>query len=307
MDKNQLFHEYFLEWMNLYKLGAVRPITFGKYAVTLHQIQKIAPNVKLSDLTRQTYQTILNEYAKKHEKRTTMDFHRHLRSALTDALDDGLIERDPTRRAVLKGSVQRHHKNKFLSEEELMKLLAQLDLHGPLSWDHLIFLISKTGLRFGEALGLTPADFDFEKRILKISKTWDYKSKDGNFALTKNESSKRAIKVDSNLVFVFKDLLNNMKAEQPIFVQVGTHVFNRTINNILEKHCLQADIPIISIHGLRHTHASLLLYAGVSIASVSRRLGHSNITTTQTTYLHIIKELEDEDNEKIVNYLNKLS
>lgn len=44
---------------------------------------------------------------------------------------------------------------------------------------------------------------------------------------------------------------------------------------------VKADIPTISIHGLRHTHASLLLYAGVSIASVARRLGHASMTTTQ--------------------------
>ena len=72
----------------------------------------------------------------------------------------------------------------------------------------------------------------------------------------------------------------------------------------LESYCADVSIPIISVHGLRHTHASLLLYAGVSIASVARRLGHANITTTQHTYLHIIQELENKDNNKIINYLS---
>lgn len=67
------------------------------------------------------------------------------------------------------------------------------------------------------------------------------------------------------------------------------------------------DIPIISIHGLRHTHASLLLFAGVSIASVARRLGHSNITTTQKTYLHIIQELESKDIDLIMRSLSNLN
>lgn len=63
---------------------------------------------------------------------------------------------------------------------------------------------------------------------------------------------------------------------------------------------------MISVHGLRHTHASLLLYAGVSIASVARRLGHSNMTTTQQTYLHIIQELENQDNDKVMKHLASL-
>ena len=52
------------------------------------------------------------------------------------------------------------------------------------------------------------------------------------------------------------------------------------------------------MHGLRHTHASILLYQGVNILSVSKRLGHSSLETTMSTYLHIVRELEDQDKEK---------
>ena len=62
----------------------------------------------------------------------------------------------------------------------------------------------------------------------------------------------------------------------------------------------------ISIHGLRHTHASLLLFAGVSIASVARRLGHASMTTTQKTYLHIIQELENKDVDLVMRTLSGL-
>ncbi|WP_288895150.1 tyrosine-type recombinase/integrase [uncultured Megasphaera sp.] len=84
-------------------------------------------------------------------------------------------------------------------------------------------------------------------------------------------------------------------------------IYNSTVNNILERYCKKANIPIISIHGLRHTHASLLLFAGVSIASVARRLGHSSMTTTQKTYLHIIQELENQDIDLIMRALAGLS
>ena len=77
--------------------------------------------------------------------------------------------------------------------------------------------------------------------------------------------------------------------------------------NVLERHCNRAKIPVISVHGLRHTHASVLLFAGVSIASVARRLGHSSMTTTQKTYLHIIQELENQDIDLVMRSLSGLS
>ena len=78
------------------------------------------------------------------------------------------------------------------------------------------------------------------------------------------------------------------------------------MNDILERHCKAVNVPVISVHGLRHTHASLLLFAGVSIASVARRLGHASMTTTQKTYLHIIQELENKDIDLVMRSLSEL-
>ena len=64
---------------------------------------------------------------------------------------------------------------------------------------------------------------------------------------------------------------------------------------------------MISVHGLRHTHASILLFAGVSIASVARRLGHASMATTQKTYLHIIQELENQDIDLVIRSLANLA
>lgn len=93
--------------------------------------------------------------------------------------------------------------------------------------------------------------------------------------------------------------------EEPIFIH-KEKVYNSTVNNILERHCKKLEIPVISIHGLRHTHASLLLFAGGSIASVALRLGHASMTTTQKTYLHIIQELENQDIDLVMRSLVNL-
>lgn len=79
------------------------------------------------------------------------------------------------------------------------------------------------------------------------------------------------------------------------------------MNDILERYCKKLEIPVISVHGLRHTHASILLYAGVSVGSVARRLGHASMTTTQKTYLHVIQELENQDVDLVMRSLANLT
>lgn len=77
-------------------------------------------------------------------------------------------------------------------------------------------------------------------------------------------------------------------------------------NEILERRCKSAKVPTIIIHGLRHNHASILLFTGVSIASVAKRLGHASMTTTQKVYLHVIQELENKDIDLVMRSLSVL-
>ena len=171
---SQLFHTYFAEWIEVYKQGAVRPITYQKYLVTLWRLSELAPDLQIGGLDKRSYQNLMNKYAQTHEKQTTMDFHHHLKSAILDAIDEGLLSSDPTRKVIIKGITQTNKKSKFLSQYELKALLGNLNLAPDPNWDWLILLLSKTGLRFSEALALTPGDFDFSGQRLKVSKTWNY-------------------------------------------------------------------------------------------------------------------------------------
>lgn len=304
MNKKTLFHEYYKQWIKVYKKGAVRNITLKKYKLSLKWVKKLIPKVKIIDFDRMVYQQLLNDYAETHERQTTMDFHHQLKGAILDAVDDGLIKKDPTRKAVIKGKQPRKKKPKYLNHFQLQTLLMSLNLGNEVNEDWLILLIAKTGVRFSEALGLTPKDFDFKNQSISINKTWDYKENTG-FNPTKNATSKRVIKVDWHTVTQFSGLLNNLPVDKPIFVT--KKIYNSTINEILRRRCQKAKIPVISIHGLRHTHASLMLFAGVSIASVARRLGHASMTTTQKTYLHIIQELENKDIDQVMRLLSGLT
>ena len=306
ITKNDLFCDYYSQWIHIYKEGAIRKVTLNKYYMTQSWLEKLIPDLKVCDMTRIVYQQLINDYAKDHERQTTMDFHHQLKGAILDAVDEGLIEKDPTRKVIIKGKTPGEKKIKFLNQFELHTLLISLNLGKEVNWDWFILLVSKTGMRFSEALALTPKDFDFAHQSLSISKTWDYKG-DGGFLPTKNKSSVRKIQIDWQLVIQFSELVKGLPEDKPIFVQEGKKVYNSTVNDILERYCKKANIPVISVHGLRHTHASLLLFAGVSIASVARRLGHSSMTTTQKTYLHIIHELENQDVDLVMRSLSNLN
>lgn len=304
MDNMTRFCDYYKQWVEVYKKGAIREATMSKYLMTQKWIEKLAPDLKVSGLTRTAYQQLLNAYAKEHEKQTTLDFHHQLKGAILDAVDEGLISRDPTRKAIIKGKTPRVKKIKYLNQFELHTLIADLKLGEQPDWEWFILLVAKTGMRFSEALAVTPEDFDFARQTLSISKTWDYKG-EGGFLPTKNHSSVRKIQIDWQIVVKFSELIKGLPEDRPIFVGEA-RIYNSTVNDVLARHCKACGISEISIHGLRHTHASLLLFAGVSIASVARRLGHASMTTTQKTYLHIIQELENKDVDLVMRTLSGL-
>ena len=249
--QTDLFCEYYAKWITVYKKGAIRKVTMDKYLMTQKWLVKLIPSLKVCDMNRIAYQQLLNDYAEHHERQTTMDFHHQLKGAILDAVDEGLIERDPTRKAIIKGKQPAAKKIKYLNQFELHTLLTSLELKDTVNWDYFILLVAKTGMRFSEALALTPKDFDFAHQTLSISKTWDYKG-EGGFQPTKNKSSVRKIQIDWQTVIQFSELVKHLPEDEPIFID--SKVYNSTVNDILARHCKACKIPVISVHGLRHPY-----------------------------------------------------
>lgn len=234
MNKTDYFYEYYRQWIEVYKRGAIRDAAMAKYLMTQKWVERLAPKLKVSELTRTAYQQLLNDYAKVHERQTTLDFpHREsercpttqavltqakllkLKGAILDAVDEGLISRDPTRKAIIKGKTPSIKKIKYLNRFELHTLIADLDIQEEPNWDRFILLAAKTGMRFSEALAITPSDFDFARQTLSISKTWDYKGS-GGFLPIKNKFSVRKIQIDRQIVVKFAELIKGMPENRPI-------------------------------------------------------------------------------------------
>ena len=107
INEEMSFCDYYSQWVDVYKEGAIREVTMKKYKLTQAWLRKLIPDLKLSEFDRVSYQKLINGYAEHHEHQTTMDFHHQLKGAILDAVDEGLIQRDPTRKAIIKGKQPR--------------------------------------------------------------------------------------------------------------------------------------------------------------------------------------------------------
>ncbi|NOK15359.1 tyrosine-type recombinase/integrase, partial [Corallococcus exercitus] len=119
--------------------------------------------------------------------------------------------------------------------------------------------------------------------------------------------SNRTIKLDDRLVALLKRHSVNQKEVILRYVnykasdknllfhqQDGRWLRTNVVREYFKEVCKRSDLPILSPHALRHTHAVHLMEAGATIKYVSERLGHASIKVTADTYLHITKKIEDD-------------
>lgn len=177
---------------------------------------------------------------------------------------------------------------------------------------YIILLALKSGMRFAEIIALQRKDFDFKSNTINICKTWGYTSSfEEGEKKTKTETSNRIIKMDKTLMNMFKKYFNETpeNIHQLVFYNPSSKykVFSNTgVNKALKKLLTDLNIDEISIHGLRHTHASILFYKGISVQYISERLGHADVDTTIRIYTHLIKELREEDEKNTMKILEAL-
>jgi integrase len=303
--KPEPFDTYFEEWLKLYKKD-ISCNTLARYKNTEATIKEHFAGIPIQNITKRKYQEFINEYAKTHAKDTTRKLNTHIRACVRDAIDEGIISVDFTRGAVLSGAVAaKRPEEKHLNYLESKRLLKALE--SPTELSHYLILLGLTsGMRFAEMVGLTRADFNFKRNEITVNKTWGYTNKmHEGFGPTKNEQSVRTIKMDLKTMAVFKSYFERTpeNIHKLVFYSPSSKykvLSNGAANKTLEAILKRLNIEPISVHGLRHTHASILLYKKVSVYYVSERLGHSDIATTQEHYAHIIKELRVQDENSTI-------
>lgn len=199
-------------------------------------------------------------------------------------------------------SVKERNKEKYLERDELMQLLPALkvDINRML-----ISFLALSGLRVGEAICLTKDDVDLSERVIHVTKTMDHAT--GNVLEgAKTSSSVRDVYIQDELLDLCREIKKYMM-KTSVLCGFRTDLFFSDLEGKplqyfrLNKYFAQNTEKIIgrrlTLHSLRHTHASLMFEGGASLEAVSLRLGHADSGITKQIYLHITEKLKEQYNQ----------
>lgn len=246
---------------------------------------------------------------------TVQYYHRVISSILSTAVQWQIILFNPCER--VKPPKNERKEAKYLDDKQAMELLKLLEAE-PLIYRALYSLIMYTGMRRGEACGLTWQDIDLDNGVIDINKSSLYTPDRGRFDDdTKNETSRRVIKIPDPAVDLLREyrafqaaekikLGDKWQGENKVFTSAnGKPIHPDTVSSHFHSFIEKTDLPPITVHGLRHTNASLMIANGTDIKTVSKRLGHANVTTTGNIYTHAIKSADELAADKLTDIFKK--
>lgn len=306
MDKTKiLVTNYFDNWYKVFKQPHIEERTILHYQGSSKVIKTYFGNTKIGDLSEESVQKFINAYGngetpfnKPHAKETVSKILTHFKGALRQAVSEGIFRVNPAEKTHIVWGVQpKSEETKFLGEKDQQRLrnyiLKNLDPY--VATYYLILTGLDTGMRPGELLGLTWDNIDMKKNLIHIVKTWN-PVKNG-FGPVKNNKP-RTVTITPYLVEILKQLKEHQLADLAFATERGVPMSTENLSKMVRKIQRRAGIEKpVNPHGLRHSHASLMLYHGMNVKALSKRLGHQNIQITLNTYAHVIDEMETQQNE----------
>lgn len=326
VDKNTTLDDWYVKWMNVYKIPVVRENT-KKHYEHLYK-SKISPYLgkyKISSITKLQITDLLNKLKDQGYKWETLNKTRIiLIDMLNRALEDDFIIKNPA-----KGVRLPINKNKesyrVLTKEEQDDFLEYTSG----TFYHNLFLVAiNTGLRPGELFALTEEDLDFKNKIIKVNKTLLYEKFDGDsqkefhIGDTKTYTSTRNVPMNEicrnalikqiiqhNIItnrikytptkkkrqIKFSKLIFTTKYGTPLNSELYCEAIDKVVN---EMNLLRDDLEKIekfSGHSLRHTFATRCFEAGIAPKTVQNYLGHATLAMTMDLYTSVMEDKKQED------------
>ncbi len=294
-----------------------------RYAELLERINPEIGFIKLVNVTGEHLNRLYLKLAQQGQNKRTgeglspktiTEHHRLIHVIFAQAKKEGVVRfniaETATPPAVKKKEAE------FFEIEEVLKIIESVSKE-PLKWQCITHLLISTGARRGEIMALKWSAIDFNKNLIKISENLLYSSKRGIYLDTPKTGETRYVAVAPEVM----RLLTQHKQEQVVIrLKMGHEWINNGFcftqmngspmhpdsatdwfNKFSKKYCL----PHINPHKFRHTQASILYSEGIDPVTISKRLGHKQVSTTQNIYAHMVSKADAEANEAVAGVIYK--
>lgn len=305
-------------WLKSYEM-TVKPQTFiATKRMIYNHLTPVFGELKLDKLSVSYIQGFINDLSKEFVHFGTV--HSINKRVLQYGVSLQLIPFNPARDVILPKVVKPDNKAiKFIDYDDLKALMSYMEKLSNKKYsyyfDYVLYsVLLATGCRFGEAIALTWSDIDFENATIDINK--NYNRLVDIVGTPKSKAGFRVISIDQktvNLLRLYKNrqrqLFTDISSEAPeVVFATPTRKYQNTAirQESLDRRLKEIDCPRFTFHAFRHTHASLLLNAGISYKELQYRLGHATLAMTMDIYSHLSKDKEKEAvsyYEKAINSL----
>ena len=268
-------------------------------AIKFH-ISPLIGNQKLSSLNKITYKREFIDKLRqenKYTESTIQTWHKIVMRMINAAVHNQIIPSN-----TLTGfKFDLSNNVRSFSKKELQRFIAVLE-NEDIQMQVIFLTLLKSGMRKGELMGLRWSDIDLNEKYFDINSTrGDYGENK-----PKTKTSIRKVYFDNSLLTLIKKYKNHEKerlfregiilSDKDYFILSSRNlpIKQSRITYMFRLLCEKAEVQNITVHGLRHTHATFLIEAGANIKYVSTRLGHKNINITLDVYSDVLKEEEKE-------------
>lgn len=310
-DSRQKFAAYCDYVIGLKEQRGTKHSTIMLYKHLTERIYPAIGHIKLRELRADHLNDLYSALSKdglnkrnggKLSTKTILEHHRLISTVLEQAVKEGLVPFNVASRATLPKA--EHKEVNYFQPEQVAAIRDALERE-PMKWKTLVHLLLITGARRGEVLGLKWDKVDFEGNRIYICNSILYAPDIGIYESTpKTERSRRYVALPPETM----QLLRQYRAWQAgerlrlgeyyqnqnfLFTQDnGKPMHPDSVTEWLKRFSKRHDLPHINPHAFRHTMASMLYFNGVDSVSISKRLGHAQVSTTANIYAHVMEEAD---------------
>mgnify|MGYP002548680742 CR=1 FL=1 len=240
-----------------------------------------------------------DEKRKPYSQTYLKSLHNQLSAIFNHAVRYYDLHSNPAAKAGNMGNEERREML-FWTKEEYQKF-SEVMMDKPVSF-YAFEMLYWCGIREGELLALTPADFDFEKRTVTINKSYQRLNKQDVVTTPKTPKSNRVIQMPQFLCDELQDYLKQLYGVEP-----DSRMFpisKSYLHREMDRGCKQTGVKRIRIHDLRHSHISLLIDMGFTALAIAERVGHESIDITYR-YAHLFPTRQVEMADKLDSLKNE--